>query len=189
MKQVLPAIVFLFCFCHSIHAQKQQIKFSGINQFGILTGKSDQTYQLQTINGVRYKTWFAGVGAGLEEYYRKTIPVFIDLRRYLFSGKATPFAYADLGFSFPYEKNEEAEWQRSEYKKGLYYDLGVGYSIPLKGSLAFNFSAGYCHKELHESRYYRSFWDFPPYDQSAWNKDADYDFTFRRISIKAALQF
>ena len=188
MKQLLFTALLILALGNDITAQ-ERLRFSSINQVGILKGNSDQTYQLQTINGVSYRTWFAGIGVGMEEYYLKTFPLFIEVRRDLFSKRATPFIYADLGVSFPSDSEEKTAWQRSEYKKGMYYDCGIGYSIPIKGSLSFNFSAGYSLKETHESRYYHAFWDFPPYDGDEWNKEADYDFTFRRISIKAALRF
>ncbi len=40
--------------------EKQHIRFHSINQVGILAGSSDAAMQLQTVNGVQYKTCFAG---------------------------------------------------------------------------------------------------------------------------------
>ncbi len=190
MKHICFVSFIWLCLGNSAVAQeKEKIKFSSINQAGFLKGSSDQTYQLQTINGVKYKTWFAGIGVGLEEYYLKTVPVFIDVRKNLFEHKASPFLYADLGVSFSSENAKQTQWQRTEYKKGIYYDLGIGYRVAFAGSLSFNFSAGYSCKTLHEARYNYYYSDFPPYDNIVWHKEADYDFTFRRLSIKTALQF
>jgi hypothetical protein len=82
---------------------------------------------------------------------------------------------------------EKGDWQTSVYKTGLYYDVGVGYTVPVKGSLSFNFSAGYSYKNLHETRSTIIIWDFPPYDRETPKEYFDY--TFRRLSLKAALQF
>lgn len=182
-----PIIVLLLLTMSANAQEKAGIKFSATNQLGILKGSSDQTFQLQTINGVRYKTWFAGVGVGYENYYLKTIPLFIDIRRNLLSTKATPFIYADLGASLPSEKQKKETWQTSDYKAGFYYDVGIGYSAPIKGNLAFNFSAGYSQKQLHEARTNIVIWDFPPYGGNDYKEYFDY--TFRRLSVKAALQF
>jgi hypothetical protein len=105
MKQILFTAIIFLAFGNCANAQKKRLKFSSINQVGILKGSSDQTYQFQTINGVKYQTWFAGVGVGLEEYYLKTIPLFVDVRKSLFLDKASPFVYANLGASFPIDKD------------------------------------------------------------------------------------
>jgi hypothetical protein len=182
MKHTCFILFTWLCLGNSAVAQeKEKIKFSSINQAGILKGSSDQTYQLQTINGIKYKTWFAGMGVGLEEYYLKTIPVFIDVRKNLFKHKPSPFLYADLGVSFPSEKEDKGLWQTSVYSKGLYIDVGLGYNIPIKGSLAFNFSAGLSYKKLHEKRIYgHSFGS---------NGKEYFEYSFRRVSVKVALQF
>ncbi|HYK57418.1 MAG TPA: hypothetical protein VEV15_13200 [Flavisolibacter sp.] len=182
MKLICFVLFIWLCLGNSAVAQeKEKIKFSSINQAGFLKGSSDQTYQLQTINGVKYKTWFAGIGVGLEEYYLKTIPVFIDVRKNLFEHKASPFLYADLGISFPSEKEDKGAWQMSVYNKGLYYDVGLGYNIPIKGSLAFNFSAGLSYKQLHEERTY--------WESFGGNGKEYFEYSFRRVSLKVALQF
>ena len=187
MKQPYFLLIALLLLATNANAQKARIKFSGINQLGILKGSSDQTFQLQTINGIRYKTWFAGVGVGYENYYLKTIPLFIDIRWNLLSKKATPFIYADIGANLPSKKQKKGEWQTSDYKAGLYYDVGRGYSAPIKGNFAFKLSAGYSQKQLHEARTNIVIWDFPPYGGNDYKEYFDY--TFRRLSIKAALQF
>lgn len=182
MKHACFILFTWLCLGNSAVAQeKEKVKFSSINQFGMLKGSSDQTYQLQTVNGVKYKTWFAGIGVGLEEYYVKTIPVFVDVRKNLLKQNASPFLYADLGVSFPSEKEDKGAWQTSVYNKGLYYDAGLGYNIPIKGRLAFNFSAGLSYKKLHEERVYG--------EAFGGNGKEYFEYSFRRISIKTALQF
>ncbi len=182
MKHTYFILFTWLCLGSSAVAQeKEKIKFSSINQFGILKGSSDQTYQLQTINGVKYKTWFGGIGVGLEEYFLKTIPVFIDVRKNLFEHKPSPFLYADLGLSFPSEKEDKGLWQTSVYNKDVFYDVGLGYHIPIKGRLAFNFSAGISYKKLHEERTHL--------ESFGGNSKESFEYSFRRVSIKAALQF
>ena len=61
--------------------QSKKIKFHSINNIGLLKGQVDDVLQLQTINGIKYKSFFGGVGIGLDNYYFKTIPLFVDLRK------------------------------------------------------------------------------------------------------------
>src|SRR5688572_9219460 len=83
--------------------QEQPVKkgcgcsFSSINQIGGLYGSKGTYFQLQTINGIRYKTWFAGIGAGIDLYTRGGFPVFLDVRKDIFEKRSTPFLYADAG--------------------------------------------------------------------------------------------
>jgi hypothetical protein len=81
MKLKIFIITFLiFLHCSISLAQKSETKktilFHSINQVGILAGSSDATLQLQTINGINTKTWFAGLGVGLDYYYVRSVPFF-----------------------------------------------------------------------------------------------------------------
>ena len=80
--------------------------FSSINQVGILNGSKGVYYQLQSINGIKYKTWFAGIGVGMENYFRTGIPLFVDVRKNLLKTSATPFLYADVGVHIVRDKND-----------------------------------------------------------------------------------
>jgi hypothetical protein len=188
MKQHYMIIFFVFCFFGGSAQKKSGIKFSSINQFGVLKGSSDQELQLQTINGIKHKTWFAGLGAGLDYYYLKSVPLFLDFRKNIFNKKESPFLYADLGTNLPWVKNEEDDWQKHEYSAGWFYEAGIGYAVPVKGRLSFNLSAGYSQKNLYETRSYSDviIWDFPPYGGPGKQY---YDYSFRRLALKAALQF
>src|SRR5215217_9329028 len=111
MKQFYFSIMLLL-FGSCIHAQKKEgLNFSSINQFGILKGASDQTFEVQSVNGIQYKSWFIGAGIGIDNYALKTVPVFIDFRKTVCNKKQTPFIYADLGASFPWNKEDKGAWQ------------------------------------------------------------------------------
>jgi hypothetical protein len=188
MRQIYLVIIALLFFVLNIQAQKKsELKFSSINQLGFLKGSSDQALQIQTVNGVAYKTWFAGAGAGLDDYNFKTFTIFADLRKNILNKSQTPFVYVDMGTSIPSEKQEEDLWQTTTYKSGLYFDAGVGYTIPIKGSWSFNFSAGYSQKYLHETRQAKGI--VIDYPVGGGPQAEYYDYTFKRLSIKMALRF
>ena len=83
------------------HAQKknQAVKtstkcacgFQSLLQGGLLDGAAGPSWQLQTINGIYYKTWFAGIGVGLDYYTMRTIPLFLDLRKEYFANAGLLF--------------------------------------------------------------------------------------------------
>lgn len=181
MQKIFIAIALLLQF--NAMAQSK-IQFRSINQFGVLVGASENAIQLHSINGVGYKTFSAGIGVGFDNYYFKTIPFFLDLRKNLSPKEHTPFIYADIGYNFPKDKKEiPNQWVRSEYSGGMYYDVGVGYQIPLAGRLALNMSLGYAYKNMKETRVY-----------SMWGSPADtrreyFDYAFRNATIKLGLSF
>jgi hypothetical protein len=129
--------------------------FSSINQAGILNGAKGAYYQLQSINGIKYKTWFAGVGVGVENYFRTGIPLFIDVRKYLFDKSATPFLYADVGVHIIKDKTDQLnQWYANNYKNGIYTDAGVGYKFGFHGKDRWVISAGYSYKYVKYDNVY-----------------------------------
>ena len=167
---------------------KKSFAFHSINQIGILEGEAGTSLQLQTVAGVQYRKWFAGLGTALDYYSFRTIPVFVDIRRDFTAKNKTPFVYADAGVSYPWVKNEQKAWYSSKYTPGLYYDMGVGYRFSFKNSGALTMSVGYSQKKMTEKRpapLYIDIWPNPyPYDYN--NR---YDYTLRRLSIKAGWVF
>jgi len=178
------------------HAQNENIQqnknkryvFHSINQVGLLEGETGSAVLLQTINGVQHKKWFAGIGAGLDYYYFRTIPLFADVRWNLLDNRKTPFVYADAGTNFVWINKTKTPSYGSDYKNGSYYDMGIGYSLTFKKGTAFTISAGYSQKSLSEKRpgfMYIDIWPNPyPYDDGT-----RYDYTLKRLSIKAGLSF
>lgn len=128
--------------------------FSSINQLGILSGESNNQLAIQSVNGFQYKTWFAGIGLGLDNYGAKTIPLFLDIRKNILRSASTPFLYADGGIQLTGEKNRKnAGLSREELETGAYYDFGLGYSIGLKNKKALLLSAGYSIKDVKWTTY------------------------------------
>ena len=109
--------------------------------------------QLQTVQGIRYGKWFAGIGAGLDYYHMRTIPLFLDIRREFFNKKNAPFLYADGGYNFAWARDrDKSEWSNISFDGGLFYDVGLGYRIGTASKQnGFLISAGYSFKYLRES--------------------------------------
>jgi len=181
--------ISIFIFFQLVCAAQKTTKpaFTSINQVGIAWGATGEALQLQTINGVSYKTYSAGIGIGLDYYWERTVPLFFDLRKNIFSKKETPFVYADLGLNIPWVKaDKENTWFKSDYDNGSYFDVGIGYKMPVNKKLFANLSFGYSHKTLQEKRINEVVvFDFPYGGNNAEN----YDYTLRRFSLKAGLSF
>lgn len=169
------------------NVKQKDLRFHSITQAGLLAGSSEGQLLLQTTNGVKYKTWFAGAGVGLDYYQVRSIPVFIDLRRNIIDRPQSPFVYADAGMNFPWIIQNEENWN-IKYKTGSYFDFGIGYNFPLKKSLALVVSGGYSQKTLSAKEYTMNWFlssSWPPPGSYITN----YDYTFRRFNLKVGLSF
>jgi hypothetical protein len=164
--------------------KKCSCAFSSINLPGLLTSNSGDYFQFQTINGLRYKSWFAGIGVGIDMYPTSGIPVFFDLRKNILKKLNTPFVYADVGVHFADFHRQQNEWQITEYNNGLYYDAGLGYKfgLPKRGGVLVSF--GYSHKAV-EKRLKNV-----QVDCNSCNQNTNlYSYKLNRFSIKAGWQF
>ena len=178
---------------HAQEKQKTQGKGNGCNcgfqalvQAGMLEGATGPSWNIQTINGVHYKSWFAGLGVGLDHYSMRTIPLFIDVRRELFNKRRTPFVYADGGIHFDWLKTKEKSgWGSGDYNRGLYYDIGGGYKISFGKRDALLVSAGYTLKKLREERTLVLQCIAPPCNPST----EYYNYSFSRLTFKVGWQF
>ena len=190
--------IFIIAFClimqsAKVAAQKpiikKNIRFHSINQVGLLAGSSGAALQLQTINGIKTKSWFTGLGVGVDYYYLRTLPVFIDARRNIFNKPKTPFIYADGGYNIPWKNDGRINFRWDGVIKtegGFYGELGIGYKTPVLKKLHLLFSAGYSYKHLSQTinaMPWLSIWPPPP---EAYQK---YEYSLRRVAIKAGLSF
>jgi hypothetical protein len=172
-------------FSLSGYGQKSKVKFNSLNMFGVAAGESRPSGLFQTINGVRYNNWFAGIGAGLDYYSYRTIPVFFDLRRDI--GKLNKgFIYADVGYNFPWKEKPGKEisfYNSYHFTRGLYSDIGIGYKVNLNENPSFLFSAGYSYKRVHNKIGIVDPCLVPPCSE----KFTNYEYGFGRIVLKAGI--
>lgn len=164
---------------------KGKLRFSSINQAGLLSGAAGQAATLQSINGVQKDNWFTGVGIGLHYYGMRSIPLFVDVRKAFGQKPNRPFVYADAGVHLPWET--QVQLQRKGYEKsdskGLYCDAGVGYALTGIHKRSILLSAGYSYKKMtHHSPGY-SIWPWPgtPTFETYTNQ-------YRTIVVKVGVQ-
>ena len=167
-----------------LHAQNKKYSFSGLVQGGFSEGQSGTAGNIQIINGVQYKQWMAGVGVGIDYYNTRSVPVFLHVRRNILNSSKTPFVYLSGGYSAPWLKDED-KFFMSETKGGLYYDVGIGYGLPVLKSSSLFFTVGYSSKKMSTESGGRpiDIWSssVPPFSH--------YDYTLRSINVRMGLRF
>lgn len=133
-KKAILIIIINCCLYNAAFSQKRTSfkmpEFSSALRAGLLNGQADKAgAEVQLVGGINCKTWFTGIGAGIDNYSGfKSIPLFIDIRKELREKKNTPFVNADVGYNIPLRdkdhKNED--WVHYKFEGGLYYELSAG---------------------------------------------------------------
>jgi hypothetical protein len=187
-KLKLLMIVFAIMSSTMAAAQKKPSRkcecgFSTINQGGFfIAGEQAPGGIFQTINGFRFREWFAGAGVGIDFYRFRTIPVFLDIRRNILLKQHSPFLYADIGINFPWLRGFETPsyYEGQDFKGRLYFDTGLGYNFNISGKHRLLLSAGYTEKRIREKRTVQTYCINPPCSE----KFELYNYTMKRIVFK-----
>ena len=189
MKRIL---YFVFCVCMTCHVSAQQKtvacpwQFHSINNVGLLEGQTGSAFQLQSINGMQYRSWYMGIGLGLDFYRYRTIPLFLDVRKEFGRGVNKFFAYADGGVNFAWLTDNEKTMYLTDdhFDNGFYTDLGLGYKIDVGKTNHLLLSIGYSLKKLRET--YQAY-DYLPPDNTLEMDHNDY--TLNRLTLKIGWEF
>ena len=168
------------------HSETSNIKFTSINQVGLLTGSAGQSASIQTINGITKDKWFAGIGTGIDYYGTRSVPVFVDVRRTLGNSLKSPFLYADGGINFPWisDGQKMTRGYTATSSAGVYLEGGAGLKFRMKSNNAFLLSAGFSYKEVKDKTELMTIWIWPTPDKTY----ETYKYHYRRIVVKLALE-
>ena len=152
LSNIIVVIISANCFAQQKSADKP-FQFHSINNVGLLEGQAGSALQLQTINGVQHRSWFAGIGVGLDYYRYRTIPLFVDVRKEFGKSKNKFFIYADAGMNFYWMRDKDVKqfYISDKLRNGFYSEAGTGYKCILNASLSLLFSCGYSYKALAET--------------------------------------
>jgi hypothetical protein len=183
MKQLIFFLGFLISSL-MLHAQNKKYNFSSLLQGGFAEGQSGTAGTIQTINGVQYKQWMAGIGTGIDYYNTRSVPAFLHIRRNILNDNKTPFVYLSGGYNFPW-LNDEDKLSVNEAHGGLYYDAGIGYGVPVLKNSSLFFTVGFSSKKLSTESGGRpeTIWSsfIPPF--------SNYEYTLRCINVRLGLCF
>lgn len=187
MRPKIFLLIITAIFIYSSLSSQEKWIFSSQNYAGILEGESGSAFQLQTINGFKHKTLFAGIGAGIDYYFQRSIPLFISISKFLPAGKLPLFFSGDVGVNFPWVRKDLYYIHNSgEYYSSLYWAGGLGYKFGFKkntNAVLLNF--GYSYKHLINKTAYTNPCLIPPCPVSTER----YDYRLRRLSLKVGWMF
>jgi hypothetical protein len=194
MKKELIILLACFFVCKAVFAQQKKpaYRFHSINTVSLLNGANEVSAGLQSVNGFRKGNWFAGMGAGLDYYIHRSVPLFADVR-YEFGKKENKFfAYAAGGLNLEWVETSqnrgpiifiwEGNQENSDFDNGLFTDAGMGYLVKMKKAGALLLSLGHSYKTLKHTVTYT--------DWRSQEQFTDiYHYRFSRISVKLGWMF
>lgn len=191
MKMLLGICVLLL-FSNTLFSQKtisseDKVRFSSIYNIGLLSGQNGESFSIQSNNGVRYKSWFAGVGLGIDYYGERSVPIFLDINKTFLDMKQSPFLYMQGGRNLPWlSKGQKENNDNVESKAGGYFDVGGGMKVKLDGSQRLLFSLGFSQKISKGSQLVQT---WPQGSTLPFTYTEKYVNTFNRIILKIGYQF
>lgn len=168
-------------------------QYHSINNVGLLEGETGSAFQLQTINGVNYKSWFAGVGVGLDFYRLRTIPLFADFRKEFGKSNNKVFVYSDIGINFSWVTDQQKTnyVQNDKFHNGFYGDWGLGYKVMVNRKNNLLLSLGYSYKrtvETYDQFYYNPGINIIQGSQSD-DQSQKINYSLNRLTIKIGWEF
>jgi hypothetical protein len=185
---LLPLLFFLV----TIDAQSQKTTtekkfFSSQISAGITEAEQGTSFHIETVNGFRYKTWFGGIGAGLDYYYMRSIPIYLSATKYLAPRNHSFFVQADAGLNVAWERESFNVWNEvdHEFKPGLFWNGTVGFVTGLDRKNSFSFGVGYSHKNLKEIKEIAIACFNPPCE----NTFETYRYNLNRLTLRLGWQF
>ena len=128
------------------------------------------------------------MGAGLDYYFIRTIPVTAYVERTL-AQDVPLFVYGSAGVHFVWNReigDDLLPNGNSKYNNGLFYDAGFGYRFDMAKNASIRVSIGYSEKQIRETRELINHWTWP--GQPSTTTEI-YNYQLQRVSIRAGFQF
>ncbi|TDX00629.1 hypothetical protein [Dinghuibacter silviterrae] len=144
--------------CTFLTVCSAQIKFRSDNYLGLSSGAWGSAGLIQTVNGLYKGPWFLGLGAGLDYYRFRSVPLFLSLTRDLpsFSKRSGLFVALNAGTNLPWYTRKLSpydEFTSSKFYPGSWWSASLDYKwkLSVRTGKALLLSAGYSMKKLKEN--------------------------------------
>lgn len=103
LKIILTGFVFLV----AISAFSQKLKYAGSVETALVNGSHETELAVNTTHGIRFGNWSTSVGAGIDYYRFRSVPLFIDVKRYIPLNKIQPYIQASAGVNIAWATDEQ----------------------------------------------------------------------------------
>ena len=150
-------------------------KFHSYNTVQLLNGSTSTSIAIVSVNGFQFNRFFTGVGVGYDYYFRRTVPLFAQVRYNILGDNRKLQLFADYGANFLVDKYNGSQ----DNKTGRYWSTGFDYFIPVNKD-ALTIGLGYSSKQVI---YFGD--NFIGLPVIGWqNVPVKYDYLLNRIAIR-----
>ena len=149
-------------FSASSFAQQKKLQYAGSLETALLNGGYESNVAINTTHGIRLKSWDISIGAGVDYYRFRSVPVFLDVRKHLSIGKLRPFIQSSIGMNTAWPTAEQKvvemwwSWLPGDntlsFSNGLYSKAVVGLPLNPGRQVRVNAVAGWSHKTITTSQ-------------------------------------
>ncbi|HVX49118.1 MAG TPA: hypothetical protein VHB48_03140 [Chitinophagaceae bacterium] len=158
-KNYLFVLLCALPFFAAAQQGEKSMHLYNITQFGWLMGDNAHTTSIETVTGLSYKRYKAGLGVALDNYGYKSLPVFVDLRYNLSKNTKNILQFYGNGGmniplqsgNLPYKYNNGDVWHALH--PSFYGEAGVNYVLRLGKLLSVNAGLGYNYKTFKYTEY------------------------------------
>lgn len=189
MKKLMILAMLCCFFIAAIAQQKNKPVFNSYTGAGIQAGQSDPAITVETINGIRYKKWFSGIGLGYSSYRYRTLPIFAEAK--YFMGKQGRFyVNGDVGYHVNVHTTyEEDAWYNGvNYKGGVLLNSGVGIVLQPTRKHSFYFQLDYGLKQVRKVVKEYIYVGALPYNPGEYQYTT-YKYDLTTVSLKMGFKF
>lgn len=152
-KALLSFFVFLF----ATKAFSQKIAYAGSFETTLVNGSYETELAVSTAHGIRFGNWSTAVGAGIDYYRFRSVPLFIDVKRYVPLRKFQPFIQAGAGVNIAwptdgqkiFQKWWSSWWPQTDtlpFRNGFHGKLLLGVVFNPQSRVKIGISAGWNYK-------------------------------------------
>ena len=132
------------------YLKKIHFQFSALA--GPLDGEGGTSAQIEMVPGIKYRGYFIGIGSGLDYYFIRTVPLFLELKKEFKPNKNSVFVYADAGFDYPWPSaSNKLDQGQMNLDNGHRLAGGIGYQFSINKKMFLQLSAGYSYKQIKEN--------------------------------------
>jgi len=168
---------------------KTNVNLYNVTQFGWLMGDNQHTCNIETINGITYKKYSAGLGVAFDKYGYESVPVFADLRYNLVTTPKTALqVYSDAGVNLPlhtdylpHTYSNGAAWHTLH--PSFYGEAGISWKASLVQRFSFIAGLGFNYKTFKYTEI--TYAD----DSNSTQFDSDYTFHYSKYVLRVGFGF
>lgn len=167
---------------------QSKLHYTASVEAGILKGSTDKKNTFLITNGVRYKSLMASIGSGIDNYFYRSIPLFLQAEKTFGNHRVQPFVRTSAGINFSHLTGEQKlsyiSYDSVHFKNGFIAAASVGVSVKVFRQMRVFVSGGYSYKTTKVI--YQSYYIYGPEDASHKNIDI---YHLNRWCVSAGFRF